>query len=234
MKIVEQQVKLLTSPEAIKNMVLTCEYAARTCYNSTDRQTGNFEDAVKFLRGLLDKHHESVIEHSAISFELITNIGVSREFERHRFATIGFESDCCPSFSERSTRYCNYSKNSKYPEGIEFCFNKEDAITIREKYLEAPDIWPNVIYDDIKKSEVDYKHLINNCGMKAQFARHLLPLCTKTVFISTCNLREWRHIIKMRTSNAAHPDIRELIGMVYDEFVKLGLESLFKDVYAVN
>ena len=230
MKIVEQQVKLLTSPEAIKNMVLNCEYAARTCYNSTDRQTGTFEDAVKFLRGLLDKHHESVIEHSAISFEFVTNIGVSREFERHRLATIGFESDLCPSFSERSTRYCNYGKDSKYPDGIEFCFNKEDCKALK---IEADEDFSSQLMNDaMKMNEQDYKTLINY-GKKAQFARHLLPLCTKTVFISTCNLREWRHIIKMRTNKAAHPDIRELIGMVYEEFVKNGLKSLFEDVYSI-
>lgn len=229
MKIVPQQIKLLTSKEAIKNMVLNCEYAARTCYNSTDKATWTYEDAIKFLRVLLDRHHESVIEHSAITFEFTTNIGVSREFERHRLANIDFESDVNPNFSERSTRYCNYGKDSKYPEGIEFCFNKETYWQLTE----AGDLkWPEMVKDTLFMNEKDYLELLQFYNKRPEFARHLLPLCTKTVFVTTCNLREWRHIIKMRTSKAAHPDIRELIGMVYDKFVEVGLGSLFEDVYA--
>lgn len=244
MKIVPQEIKLLTSKEAIKNMVLNCEYAARTCYNSTDKITGTYEDAVKFLRILLDRHHESVIEHSAITFEFTTNIGVSREFERHRLANIDFESDINPNFSERSTRYCNYSKDSKYPNGIEFCFNRDTYFQLtQDKKLEEWEIlhklsqdkdqeWPALIAYALGCSEENYNTLYKEFNMKPEFCRHLLPLCTKTVFVTTCNLREWRHIIKMRTSRAAHPDIQELIGMVYDKFVEVGLGSLFEDVYA--
>ena len=228
MKIVPQNVELLTSKEAVDNMILNCERAARTCYNSLDKQTGNVEDAVVFLRSLLDRHHESVIEHSAITFELTTNIGVSREFERHRLATIDYESDINPSMSERSTRYCNYSKESKYPNGIEFCFNRE----VSEKLTQCEDLeWVELVNCNIECAEIDYNELYNNYKMNPEFCRHLLPLCTKTVFVSTCNLREWRHIIKMRTAKSAHPDIRELGKMIYDKLCSVGLKILFEDVY---
>lgn len=210
MIIVPQEIRLLTLHDDIKQQILNCEAAARTCYNSTHMQTGKFEDAVKFLKGLVDKHHESVIEHSLITFELITNIGVSREFMRHRHQ----------SPSERSTRYCNYSKEDKYNDGIEFCVSKQDL----EKGVEKD------LVEAYKAAEQSYNELIKK-GYKAQFARHVLPLGTKTVIVTSANLREWRHILKMRSSKAAHPDIREISEMLYKYFCVLGLQPLFEDVY---
>ena len=45
----------------------------------------------------------------------------------------------------------------------------------------------------------------------------------------TCNLREWRHFIKLRASKYAHPEIRMLAIQVYDEFMKY-LPEVFKDL----
>jgi len=216
MKLVKQEVEVLTSKSAISDAILNCESAARTCYNSVERQTGNFDDAVKFLKGLLEKHHESVIEHCNITVRFTTNIGVSREFERHRNTNFGFENELMTAFSERSTRYCDYTKDAKYPHGIEFCLsdsylNELDELGYKEyfiKYLESV--------------ENMYK-FAKDKGSKAQSARHALPLATKTVFIVTANLREWRWIIKQRTSNAAHPDIVELVNKLKSDFENLGL-----------
>lgn len=216
MKVLNQSIKLLTKPDAIKDQILICEYAARTCYNSTDKQTGNFEDAVKFLKGLIDKHHESVIEHSSISFELTTNIGVSREFLRHRLC----------AYSERSTRYCNFTKD-KYTNGVEFCLGEDYMKQLKEEYGE-------LLTDVFNGTEQDYNLLVKTYNLKAQQARMILPLALKTVFIVTTNIREWRHIVRMRTSNAAHPEIKELVTMIYNKFCEVGLKELFEDVYNKN
>lgn len=219
MKLVKQEANILTPVEVIKEQVLVSERAARTCYNSVNRQTGQFEDAVKFLKGLLEKHHESVIEHCSLTIEFVTNIGVSREFERHRNTHFNFETELMTAFSEQSTRYCDYSKDLRYPHGIEFCLS--------DAYLKELEDYG---YTD------DYLEYLSGCekmyrvakerGSKAQTARHSLPLATKTRFIVTANLREWRWIIKQRTSNAAHPDIRELVGKVYDQLCEIGLKDL--------
>lgn len=215
MKIIPQSVKLLTPKEFVENQVINCEYAARTCYNSTSNQTKKFEDAIKFLRGLVDKHHESVLEHSLITFEIVTNIGVSREFMRHRHQ----------SPSERSTRYCNFSNENKYENGIEFCLSSKDLNGVIDDLSNS-----DVLNGAFISSERRYNDLIDK-GFKAQFARHVLPLATKTVIVSSANIREWRHILKMRSSKAAHPDIREISKMIYDCFCELGLKALFEDVY---
>ena len=219
MKLVKQEANILTPVDTIKSQILVSERAARTCYNSVDRQTCQFEDAVKFLKGLLEKHHESVIEHCSFTIEFVTNIGVSREFERHRNTHFNFETELMTAFSEQSTRYCDYSKDSRYPNGVEFCLSdaylKElDELNYKDEYI-----------DYLASCEKMYVAAKEH-GSKAQTARHSLPLATKTRFIVTANLREWRWIIKQRTTNAAHPDIRELIEKVYNKLCDIGLKDL--------
>jgi len=43
-----------------------------------------------------------------------------------------------------------------------------------------------------------------------QIARSILPTCLKTEIVITYNFREWRHFLKLRTSAAAHPQMREV------------------------
>ena len=55
-------------------------------------------------------------------------------------------------------------------------------------------------------------------GASAQEARSILPNSLKTEIVVTMNLREWRHFFRLRTASAAHPQIREIAGMVLEEF----------------
>ena len=73
------------------------EKAGRTCYKSEDRITE--ESAENFVRMLIERGHESVLEHESITVRFICDRGVSHEIVRHRLA----------SYSQESTRYCNYS-----------------------------------------------------------------------------------------------------------------------------
>ena len=52
-------------------------------------------------------------------------------------------------------------------------------------------------------------------GCTPQEARSVLPNSLKTEVVMTANMREWRHFIKLRTSPAAHPDMRVVAEMVY-------------------
>lgn len=67
-------------------------------------------------------------------------------------------------------------------------------------------------------------------GCTPQEARAVLPNSLKTEIVMTANLREWRHFLKLRTSKAAHPQIREIaipllmelksiIPIVFDDIV---------------
>ncbi|WP_099465585.1 FAD-dependent thymidylate synthase [Parabacteroides provencensis] len=78
------------------NIIANIELAGRTCYKSEDKITS--DSSSKFIRMLISRGHESVLEHEKITARFICDRGISHELVRHRIA----------SFSQESTRYCNY------------------------------------------------------------------------------------------------------------------------------
>jgi thymidylate synthase (FAD) len=163
------------------------ERIGRTCYKSEEKITET--SASNFVAGIIKAGHESVIEHEKISVKIICDRGVSHEIVRHRIA----------SYSQESTRYCNYTKNK---------FGKE--ITVIKPYFCANDSKQFSIWvEAMKNAENAYIELIKN-GAKPEEARSVLPNSLKTEIIVTMNLREWRHFFKMRTAVDAHPQMREI------------------------
>ena len=61
------------------------EKAGRTCYKSEDRITE--ESAKVFVRKLIERGHESVLEHESITVRFICDRGISHEIVRHRLAS---------------------------------------------------------------------------------------------------------------------------------------------------
>lgn len=89
------------------------ERAGRTCYKSKSNYT---EDSARaFVKMILSKGHESIIEHVSVTVRIICDRGVSHEIVRHRLA----------SYSQESTRYCDYSKPGEIeciePPGMDVC-----------------------------------------------------------------------------------------------------------------
>ena len=163
------------------------EKAGRTCYKSEDRITE--ESAEAFVRKLIERGHESVLEHESITVRFVCDRGVSHEIVRHRLA----------SYSQESTRYCNYS-NDRFGSELTFikpCFFKE----AKGAYCS----W----YNTMDFAECAYFDMLED-GCTPQEARSVLPNSTKTEIVMTANLREWRHFLKLRTAKAAHPQMREL------------------------
>ena len=163
------------------------EKAGRTCYKSEDRITD--ESAESFVRKLIERGHESVLEHASITVRFVCDRGVSHEIVRHRIA----------SFSQESTRYCNYS-NDRFGYEITFikpCFLKEGTVA----YV----LWSTAMH----LANIMYSDMLSE-GCTPQEARSVLPNSTKTEVVMTANLREWRHFLKLRTAKAAHPQMREL------------------------
>ena len=69
----------------------------------------------------------------------------------------------------------------------------------------------------MENAEKSYMEMIAN-GSKPENARGVLPIDIKTEIVITTNLREWKHIFKLRTSPAAHPSMRELMIPLMKEF----------------
>lgn len=173
------------------------ESIGRVCYKSESKITE--DSAEKFITNILNSGHESVIEHESISVRVICDRGVSHEIVRHRIA----------SYSQESTRYCNYSKEK---------FGKELTV-IKPIFWEIDSEEYKIWFDMMNRIEHDYNALIE-MGVKPQEARSILPNSLKTEIIMTMNLREWRHFFKLRTSMRAHPQMREIAMMILEKFKK--------------
>jgi len=205
MKIIKPSIEILdniTPVEVLKKL----ELCGRVCYKSEDKITD--ESAVKFISNIIKRGHESVLEHVSFSVRFICDRGVTHEIVRHRIA----------SYSQESTRYCNYSKGQ---------FNGE--ITVIEPCFLVPgtagyDMW----YKACQMAEQYYFSMLD-WGCSPQEARAVLPNSLKTELIMTANIREWRHFLKLRTSPAAHPQMREVANMLLTELNFL-LPSLFDDI----
>ena len=78
------------------------------------------------------------------------------------------------------------------------------------------------------KLEKIYQTLIATNSSPEQ-ARAILPNSLKTEIIMTANLREWRHILKLRTAKDAHPQMRQVAEMILD-VLKEKLPVIFEDI----
>lgn len=203
MRIIQPSIEIIDAP-SYDAMLKKIEQIGRVCYKSEDKITE--DSAEQFVRGIIKRGHESVIEHCSISVKVICDRGVTHEIVRHRLA----------SYSQESTRYCNYTAD-KFSNQIScidlatgFHYDMNDA-TDRKKW----EIWQSAM----ESAEKHYFALIE-AGAKPEEARSVLPNSLKTEIVMTMDLREWRHFIRLRGSRAAHPQIAEITAQIRDEFVK--------------
>lgn len=193
-KIVKPSYEILT-PINGNEILKLIELAGRTCYKSDNLITP--DSAKNFVEKIAQRGHESVIEHYNITVRFICNRGFTHELVRHRLA----------AYSQESTRYCNYNKD-KF--GSEITVIKPFEINEDTKEY---DLWKEAM----QNAEKSYMAMIEN-GSKPENARGVLPIDIKTEIVITTNLREWKHIFKLRTSKAAHPSMRELMIPLLKEF----------------
>jgi len=180
------------------------EEIGRTCYKSEDRITPG--SSKQFIQKLLELKHESVLEHSAMTVRFICDRGVSHELVRHRIA----------SFSQESTRYCNYKS------GVTFVIPPWTNM-IEGEYRESksPSLGDNLWFNSCLDSEDRYITLLTVSKWSPQQARSVLPNSLKTEIVITANFREWRHIFNLRCSEKAHPQMRELMIPLRDNCRRL-------------
>lgn len=182
------------------NALRLVERAARTCYGSEDRISENSAEAL--IRQCIRRGHESVLEHANISILLTTDRGVTHELVRHRVGV---------AYSQESTRYVRYAGDMKFIEPWWW-----DNSRLCAEGAEAKDVF----YRQCVSSEIAYKQMLE-IGLPAQAARAVLPNALATKIVVTANVREWRHILKLRCDPAAHPDMRRIMHMVLDMFASL-------------
>jgi thymidylate synthase (FAD) len=166
------------------------EEAGRCCYKSESSITR--DSANKFIDMIMKRGHHSVIEHAYATFRIVTDRGITHEIVRHRLA----------SYSQESTRYCNYGKEK---------FGKEISVIEPSGFTEEQRGW---WFAAMLKAERYYFDLLE-AGCKPQTARSVLPTCLKTEIVMTCNFREWLHFLTLRLAPAAHPDMRHIAYQIW-------------------
>ena len=163
------------------------ERACRTCYRSEDKISD--ESYKNLLTNCLNRGHQSVLEHEKITVRIYSDIGTYKDLTRHRFA----------SFSVESTRYCSYNKD-KYGNEI---------TVVNPVYMEDKEVfetWKKAI-EDMEKAYMKMKEL----GASTDMCREILPHSTAAEYTMTANIREWKHILELRTTNHVHPAIRQVL-----------------------
>jgi len=187
MKIIQPSFEILAYTPDMTKLI---ERSIRTAYKSEDKiQEGSDAEIIARIKNF---KHESTLEHGSITVHFVTDRGVTHELVRHRIA----------SYTQESTRYCNYGKGK---------FGSEITV-IEPFFFGCPDtsrvyaIWEASCLE----AEKNYLELLAY-GAKAQEARSVLPNSLKTEIVVTANPREWRHILTLRTSKEAHPQIRQIM-----------------------
>ena len=173
MKVISPSFEIIT-PIDPAQILKTIEAVGRTCYKSEDKITD--DSCIKFVKNIIDRGHEAVIEHYNITVRLTNDRGVSHEEVRHRIA----------SYAQESTRYCCYSKD------------KFDNQVTYIDLLGGMKLDAQVSKLDVEKFQAIYDEWIAAC-------------------------------LKLRTSPAAHPQIREVMIPLLKAF-KLMLPVVFDDI----
>lgn len=212
MKIVKPSWRIAALTEADPTRLLRhLEAMGRICYQSEEAVTPT--SYKQFLKSIIQRGHESVLEHASVTAVVICDRGVTHEIVRHRIA----------SYSQESTRYCNYSQGK---------FGNELTVVeppFWDRESDEYETWKHAC----EVTEAAYFDLLS-LGCTPQEARDVLPNSTKTQIAITMNIREWRHFFRLRCSKKAHPQMIEIAckGLIefYDYFPEL-FEDIYQEVY---
>lgn len=223
MKIIDQSYEILHMDDMGR-----IEQAGRTCYKSEDkmgcmqpvgecdytfdaaaivcRNCGS-NSALRFVKMLIKRGHEAMLEHGSATVKFVTNRGVTHELVRHRLC----------AFGQESTRYVKYDGEMEFIRPVWLI----DDLCI------GAGAWKIAMLE----AETSYKFLLDQ-GWRPEQAREVLPNSLKTEIVVTANYREWRHIFKLRatgTTGKPHPQMQALMLPVLKEF-KEKLPALFGDL----
>lgn len=191
----------------------------------------NWLEDLQFVCKPSDYH----IKRVTVSF--ITNIGVTREFNRHRIN----------SPAEESTRYCDYTagrlqrvnkfalpawlldeEHLPYIESHQFDELSSYLTDILEKDNDTIlNEWCDMDFYLAALTFAEWFYqMLRKKGWKPQQAREVLPLATKSQLIHTAFVDDWKHFFALRAdgvSGPPHPNAALVAKPLKEEFIKRGL-----------
>lgn len=192
MKLIDQSFKVLTPQDEYLNFAERTEQIARVCYKS-ENKIDQLELGEKFTRSLIKSGHEAMLEHCSLTIKFVTDRATANALVRHRHC----------AFAQESTHFIPYAKRSHDLTFIKpIGFHNEKELEFFLGLIEAEYFSLSAIKEPTKA------------------LRSILPLCFKTEIVMTTNMREWRSILKLRTTEHAHPQMRDLMKSVLHWFKK--------------
>jgi thymidylate synthase (FAD) len=157
----------------------------------------------KLIQYLMDHEHTSPFEHNSFSFRVKCPLYVQRQWMRHRMA----------SSNEISYRYVNSALEFYIPPMWRYqdkvnrqasCGSFENA-ELTEQYKKA-----------LTVASQTYLQLMEQGQVCREQARGLLPMCTYTEFMYTCNLHSLMHFMRLRMHAGAQAEIRAFAAGLYE------------------
>ena len=202
MKIIEPSAELcdFVDTEDVMKKLEACGRVSRQSGGRPLYTYGAKKRTEEFVRMLIKRGHESVLEHVSLTFRIICDRAIMTELTRHRHA----------SFTVESTRYVKYEEIEVIQPIAHIPINIED--------------WEK----SIRQAHQSYIFMLSG-GCPPEQARAVLPNCLACELYMTANLRSWRHILKLRTDKAAHPQMRQVMNQVLDIF-KEKLPVIVEDI----
>lgn len=166
--------------------------AARVSYGKSVKEITERDTAL--IKFLIEHKHTSPFEHNQLSFRIKAPIFVARQWMRHRIN----------SYNEISYRYVKAplefyippywrSQDTKNKQASIGSFKDDE---LRRTYMKS-----------IEVSKEAYETMLEK-GLCRELARGVLPLCTYTQFIYTCNLHSLMHFLQLRLHAGAQYEIR--------------------------
>jgi thymidylate synthase (FAD) len=185
--------------------------AARTCYQS--QQFATADKDLNLVKNLLNSGHHAMLEFAdmTVRFDKVSR-GFTHEMVRHRLA----------DYAQESTRYVD---ESDFQVVVPPHRDEEERViklNLNGQTFEAS------LSEWLDLNEQTYRSL-RGAGWKPEDARQVLPQAIKAQIVVKANMREWRHIFKMRCDLYAHWEIREImlkllawcqehIPVIFDDF----------------
>lgn len=178
-------------------------------------------DVARLLRYCVKHGHWSIFEMASMCVEIKTTRAIAAQILRHRSF----------SFQEFSQRYAvvdtdidvpamrlagahNRQSSLKLPAHEELTKEQQDALYVASSVVE----FATDVYRDLVK-----------CGIAAETARMILPLCTPTTMYMSGTIRSWIHYVQLRTgadTQLEHRDIAQGIQNIMLEHLPITMEAL--------
>lgn len=169
----------------------------KVVYEEDEGPQGIKSKQVPIIQKYIGMGHESMLEMGDATFFIECSRVVSHELVRHRIA----------SFQQESQRFVKYD-------------NVDDDV-FYEPYDPDDDndaAWSGEMADAYDEALRLYQRLRED-GVPPQLARYVLPNAMRTRLIMKTNVREWRHICRLRLDKSAQPEMQELMVQIYDQLV---------------